>query len=81
VGVFADVPLIVDTSALAIWRRAPESARQRFAEAARANELRMHPVVRLEFLHDAWDVAAFDTRDARFGALPEVPLTTPISSG
>jgi predicted nucleic acid-binding protein len=74
-GVFAQVPLIVDTSALTIWRRVPTAVRESFAQAAQAHELRTHPVVLLEFLHDAFDRASFDVRDQRFSALDQVTLT------
>jgi predicted nucleic acid-binding protein len=73
-GVFAAVPLIVDTSALAIWKNAPQPARDRFRDAAVARELRISPVVLLEFLHDAYNRTEFDVRRHRFAAFEEVPL-------
>jgi predicted nucleic acid-binding protein len=73
-GVFAEVPLIVDTSALAIWKNTPQPARDRFRNAALARELRISPVVLLEFLHDAYGRAEFDARHQRFAAFEQVPL-------
>lgn len=35
----------------------------------------MSSVVKLEFLHDAYDLAAFRVRDHIFSALDEVPIT------
>jgi predicted nucleic acid-binding protein len=74
VGVFAQVPLIVDTSALGIWKNTPQAARDRFRDAAHASELLTSPVVLLEFLHDALTRVEFDARRARFAAFREVPL-------
>jgi predicted nucleic acid-binding protein len=74
VGVFANVPLVVDTSALGIWKRVPQQARDQFRAAAEADELLTSPVVRLEFLHDAYNRAEFDARLQRFSAFDEVLL-------
>ena len=74
-GVFADVPLSVDTSTLCWWKFLPPEVRRKFAQAANAGELRISPVVKLEFLHDAFDVKAFDLRDQRLSALDEIPVS------
>jgi predicted nucleic acid-binding protein len=74
VGVFANVPLIVDTSALANWKRVPQHVRDDFRRASEAGELRMHPVVRLEFLHDAYRRAEFDVRLKMFRTYQDVSL-------
>ncbi len=74
VGVFAEVPLIVDTSALGIWKNTPQAVRDQFRDAAQARELLTSPVVLLEFLHDAYGRAEFDVRRQRFAAFREVPL-------
>jgi predicted nucleic acid-binding protein len=73
-AVFAEVPLIVDTSALTIWKNTPQLARDRFREAATARELRTSPIVLLEFLHDAFGRAEFDARHQRFSVFPQVVL-------
>jgi len=74
VGIFANVPLIVDTSALSIWKRVPQQARDDFRQAFEAGELRTHPIVRLEFLHDAYRRAEFDVRLRMFRAYEDVPF-------
>jgi predicted nucleic acid-binding protein len=74
VGAFASVPLIVDTSALVRWRQVPDPVRNRFREALQAGELRTHPIVRLEFLHDAYDRRVFEQRLRMFSIYKEVSL-------
>lgn len=69
-GVFANVPLIVDTSALTRWRQASAQTHKRFREALEAGELVTSPVVRLEFLHDAFDRAVFNQRMRLFAVYP-----------
>jgi predicted nucleic acid-binding protein len=73
-AVFSEVPLIVDTSALAIWKNTPQPARDRFREAAQARELLTSPVVLLEFLHDAFSRTEFVSRLQRFSAFQPVAL-------
>jgi predicted nucleic acid-binding protein len=69
-GVFADVPLIVDTSALTRWRQASEQAKENLRLALEREELWTTTVVRLEFLHDAFDRAVFKQRERMFAVYP-----------
>ncbi len=73
-AVFAELPLIVDTSALGIWKNTPQTARDQFRAAADALELRISPIVILEFLHDAFNRPEFDVRRQRFSAFQQVAL-------
>ena len=66
-GVFAKVPLIVDTSALTRWRQASDQTRGKLRLALERQELCTTTVVRLEFLHDAFDRSVFDVRERMFG--------------
>lgn len=76
-GVFANVPLIVDTSALTRWRQASEPAKKNLRVALERKELWTTTVVRLEFLHDAFDRAVFEQRTRMFAIYPrDVALHT-----
>ena len=73
-GVFADVLLMADTSAICAYRNASVADRAQFGQALKAGELMTHPVVRLEFLHDAFDREVFGVRERMFGVYEEVPM-------
>ena len=45
-----------------------------FVRHPEAGELRTHPIVRMEFLHDAYRRAEFNVRLRMFRAYQEVPL-------
>jgi predicted nucleic acid-binding protein len=72
---FGEVPLIADTT---VWSKlwiAPQDVQEDFRAAAEGGLIVSSPVVRLEFLDHQANAQEFDEADARFAALPSLPIT------
>lgn len=76
---FGSIGLIADTCVWAKLHRAPAALVQDFYEAGRAGLILGSTIVRMEFLHGAFNGAEFDERDALFSRLRELPITREVS--
>ena len=75
---FGAVALIADTCVWSKLRRAPPDLVSDFVAAGDAGLILGSPIVRMEFLHDSVDAAAFDEREVTFSALRELPVTREV---
>jgi predicted nucleic acid-binding protein len=75
---FGIVPLIADTCVWSKLGRAPDDLADDFEAAGDEGLILSSPIVRMEWLHDAFDGDEFDERDEMFSRLRELPVTEQV---